>query len=324
MQGKHLTQKERFYIEKRRAEGANPATIARELDLPRSTVSRELRRNTDPTFNGIYSCRRADTLTRERRHKPLPDNAFHQLEPHIQEFIRQALSTHTSPEVISGRLHLEFGISVSKNTLYRYIQQERQAGGELYQQLPHRGKRYSYNAENLKRGPIPNRTGIEHRPVEADLKQEPGHFEIDTIFGKDQKSFLLTVVDKALKNVIIRKIPNKCAETVVAAFRDIEASTFCEFKTLTADNGPEFTLHEQITQITGAPVYFARPYHSWERGLNGHTNGLIRRFYPKGTDFSQVSHRKIAELEHTLNTRGRNSLSYRSPNEVFLTHLLAA
>lgn len=179
-------------------------------------------------------------MARGLRHKPLPDNAFHQLEPHIQEFIRQALSTHTSPEVISGRLHLEFGISVSKNTLYRYIQQERQAAGELYQQLPHRGKRYSYNAENLKRGPILNRTGIEHRPVEADLKQESGHFEIDTIFGKDQKSFLLTVVDKALKTVIIRKFPNKRAETVVTAFRDIEASTFCGFKTLTADNGLPF------------------------------------------------------------------------------------
>lgn len=324
MQGKHLTQKERFYIEKRRGEGVNQATIARELDLPRSTISRELRRNTDPAFNGVYSCRRAHSLARERRHKPLPDNAFHQLEPHIQDFIRQELSTHISPEVISGRLQLEFGVSVSKNTLYRYIQQERQAGGDLYQQLPHRGKRYSYNAENLKRGPIPNRVGIEHRPAEADLKQEPGHFEIDTIFGKDQKSFLLTLVDKALKTVIIRKLPNKRAETVVAAFRDIEANTFCEFKTLTADNGPEFALHEQITEITGAQVYFARPYHSWERGLNEHTNGLIRRFYPKGTDFSQVSHRKIAELEHLLNTRGRKSLGYRSPNEVFLTHLLAA
>ncbi len=138
MQGKHLTQKERFYIEKRRGEGVNQATIARELALPRSTISRELRRNTDPTFNGVYCCRRADTLVRGRRHKPLPNNAFYPLEPHIQNFIRQALSTHSSPEIISGRLHLAFGISVSKNTLYRYILQERQAGGELYQQLPHR------------------------------------------------------------------------------------------------------------------------------------------------------------------------------------------
>lgn len=262
MQGKHLTQKERFYIEKRRGDGVNQASIARELGLPRSTISRELRRNTDATFNGVYSCRRAQTLARSRRQKAAPDNVFHQLDPTVQDFIRQALSTHTSPETISGRLRLEFGLSVSKNTLYRYIQQERQAGGDLYQQLPHRGKRYNYQTDENKRGPIPNRVGIEQRPAEADLKQQPGHFEIDTIFGKDQKSFLLTLVDKALKLVIIRKLPNKRAETVVAAFRDIVANTFCEFKTLTADNGAEFAQHEQITEITGAQVYFARPYHS--------------------------------------------------------------
>jgi IS30 family transposase len=201
MPGKHLTQKERFYIEKRRDDGVNQATIARELQLPRSSISRELRRNTDAAFNGVYSCRRAETLDRGRRQKARPDNVVNQLEPHIQEFIRQALSTHTSPEVISGRLFLELGLSVSKNSLYRYIQQERQAGGDLYQQLPHRGKRYNYQTDQATRGPIPNRVGIERRPAEADLKQQPGHFEIDTIFGKDQKSFLLTVVDKAVKLV---------------------------------------------------------------------------------------------------------------------------
>ncbi|WP_154236430.1 helix-turn-helix domain-containing protein, partial [Yersinia enterocolitica] len=116
MQGKHLTQKERFYIEKRRDEGVNQATIARELQLPRSTISRELRRNTDAAFNGVYSCRRAETLDRGRRQKARPDNVVDQLEPHIQEFIWQSLSNHTSPEVISGRLFLELGLSVSKNS----------------------------------------------------------------------------------------------------------------------------------------------------------------------------------------------------------------
>ncbi|WP_290607644.1 IS30 family transposase [Arsenophonus sp. ENCA] len=104
----------------------------------------------------------------------------------------------------------------------------------------------------------------------------------------------------------------------------IVANTFCDFKTLTADNGSEFSMHKQITEITGANVFFARPYHSWERGLNEHSNGLIRRFYPKGTDFNSVTDNEIAELEHILNTRGRKSLGYFSPNEVFLAHLMAA
>ncbi|PAV02267.1 IS30 family transposase [Arsenophonus sp. ENCA] len=145
-----------------------------------------------------------------------------------------------------------------------------------------------------------------------------------TVFGKDQKSFLLTLADKATKQIIIRKLPNKRADTVVDAFLDIVANTFCDFKTLTADNGSEFSMHKQITEITGANVFFARPYHSWERGLNEHSNGLIRRFYPKGTDFNSVTDNEIAELEHILNTRGRKSLGYFSPNEVFLAHLMAA
>jgi IS30 family transposase len=144
------------------------------------------------------------------------------------------------------------------------------------------------------------------------------------VFGKNQESFLLTAVDKASKITIIRKLPDKRAETVVAAFREIIGSTLYEFKTLTSDNGGEFARHEQIASLTGADFYFARPYHSWERGLNEHTNGLIRRFYPKGTDFNQVSDKEIAKLEHTLNTRGRKSLGYKSPNDVFLEHLMAA
>ena len=324
MKGKHLTQHERFYIEKRIAEGVTHASIARELGVSRSTISRELRRNTAPDFNGLYSSRRAESLARARRIRTSAHNAFLQLSEQALDFVRQELAVHSSPETISGRLKLKQGIAVSKNTLYRYIRRDREAGGELYLLLPHNGKRYRYDTGEPRRTPIPDRIGIEHRPAEAELKQYPGHFEIDTIFGKEQKSFLLTAVDKATKQVIIRKLPNKRAESVVEALRDIVANTFCEFKTLTADNGSEFAQHKQITQVTGAPVYFARPYHSWERGLNEHTNGLIRRFYPKGTDFNEVSDEDIARLEHILNTRGRKSLGYFSPNEVFLTYLQAA
>jgi Transposase and inactivated derivatives, IS30 family len=324
MKGKQLTQLERFYIEKRIAEGVNQSSIARELAVCRSTISRELKRNADPTFNGLYSSRRAETLARARRAQTSAHNAFIPLSPQTQDFVRQALALHTSPEVISGRLKRLFDITVSKNRLYRHIHRDRLAGGALYLELPHRGKRYRYDTGDPRRSPIPDRVGIEHRPAEAELKQHPGHVEIDTIFGKDQKSFLLTVVDKATKQVIIRKLPNKRAESVVAAFSDIVANTFCEFKTLTADNGAEFAQHKQIAQVTGAKVFFARPYHSWERGLNEHTNGLIRRFYPKGTDFNEVSDEDIARLEHILNIRGRKSLGYRSPNEVFLTYLQAA
>ncbi|QGP58423.1 Transposase, IS30 family [Piscirickettsia salmonis] len=134
----------------------------------------------------------------------------------------------------------------------------------------------------------------------------------------------LTLVDKANKMCCIRKMANKCAETVVETFRSIVASTFFDFKTITSDNGTEFAGHEDISKITDADFYFARPYRSCDRGLNEHTNGLIRRFLPKGTDFNEISDAKIAKIEHTLNARRRASLDYRAPNHVFLENLMAA
>jgi IS30 family transposase len=132
------------------------------------------------------------------------------------------------------------------------------------------------------------------------------------------------VVDKATKSLIVRKMSDKRAETVVAAFQNIMDSTLYPFKTMTSDNGTEFAAHEKIAEITGADFFFANPYHSWERGLNEHTNGLLRWFFPKGTDFNLISDEEIARVEHILNTRARKSLGFRTPNEVFLEHLLAA
>nr|WP_238358193.1 IS30 family transposase [Piscirickettsia salmonis] len=161
-------------------------------------------------------------------------------------------------------------------------------------------------------------------PAIADEKTEFGHFEIDTVVGRDHQSYLLTLVDKANKMCCIRKMPNKQAKTVINTFMNVVGSTFFDFKTITSDNGTEFAGHEAISKITEADFYFARPYRSCDRGLNEHTNGLIRRFLPKGTDFNEVSDKEIAKIEHTLNTRRRASLNYRSPNHVFLEYLMAA
>ena len=135
---------------------------------------------------------------------------------------------------------------------------------------------------------------------------------------------MLTLVDKATKTTIVHKLAHKQAHTVAAAFVKIAESTLYDFKTLTSDNGSEFATHKRIAEITRTKFYFANPYHSWERGLNEHTNGLIRRFYPKGTDFNNVTDDDIAQLEHILNTRGRASLGYKAPNDLFLEKLRAA
>jgi len=323
MGGKHLTKESWFFIEKRLSEEVSLSQIARELGVNRSTISREVKRNTAADFKGLYCYAVAQTVADVRRSKASSKKKFSQLTGEATDYIHERLQVHTSPDVISGEMRLKLDIKVSKNTIYRYLQQDRQNGGVLYRLLPHHGKPYRPPNKEVK-VKIIGRIGIEQRPPIADQKQEPGHFEADTIFGLSQKSFLLTLADKATKSCIIRKLPDKRSETVVAAFQDIVSNTLYDFKTITSDNGTEFSQHDEIAKITGADFYFARPYHSWERGLNEHTNGLIRRFYPKGTDFNQVSDEDIAQLEHILNTRGRPSLGYKSPNDVFLEHLLAA
>jgi len=322
--GKHLTKEDRFYIEKRLAEEISPSQIARELGVHRSTITREIKRNTALDFNGLYCYTVAQKTADTRRSNASADKKFVQLTDEVTAYIHKRLQVHTSPHVISGEMRLKLGIRVSKNTIYRYLEQDKEKGGNLYRLLPHCGKPYQRHKNGGVKVNIIGRIGIEKRPAIADQKEEPGHFEADTIFGLQQKSFLLTLVDKATKSAIIRKLPDKRAETVAAAFQNIVNNTLYEFKTITSDNGTEFALHDEIAKVTGADFYFARPYHSWERGLNEHTNGLIRRFYPKGTDFNQVNDEDIAQLEHILNTRGRASLGYKSPNDVFLEHLLVA
>ena len=317
-----LTSEDRFYIEKRRAENISMRTIAQELGRSPSSVSRELGRNTPDDFDGLYSSRVAEKLAKERRTKASKSKAFKGIDSFVDKYLRQSLANHTSPNVISGELALKHQIYVSENTLYRYIKHLEEQGESLRSDLPRRGK--PYKRSGTVRSTIKNRVDISERPAIADEKTEIGHVEIDTIVGKNHKSQLLTIVDKACKVVTIRRLKSKSAEAVIEGFKNVHQSTFYEFKTITADNGTEFAGHEEITKITGADFYFAKPYSSWERGLNEHTNGLIRRFLPKGTDFDEVSDEELAKIEHILNTRGRESLGFYSPYDIFMQHLNAA
>ena len=322
MAHKHLSDNDRFYIEKRRSEGDSLRQIAIGLGYSHTTLSREVRRHTPDDFNGVYCHRMASEKAKATRSLAKLNVAFKAIQGKTKDFIHERLSTHTSPDVISGELALKHHISVSENTIYRYLWEDRAHGGLLYQDLPCRGKPYKRKASSGTGSRIKNRVPMSERPDIADEKTELGHFEIDTIVGRGHQSYLLTVVDKASKMCCIRKMPNKLAETVVETFIDIVGSTFLEFKTITSDNGTEFASHEAIAEATNADFYFARPYRSSDRGLNEHTNGKIRRFLPKGTDFNEVTEGEVARIEHILNTRGRASLSYLSPNDVFLEYLM--
>ena len=249
-----LTKDERYYIELRKANiiDISGRQLGREIGRSHTTINQELNRNMDPSF-GFYSGLRANNLALNIRQnverKPL---LMETVAEKIKAFIMEALQDRTSPEQICGRLKTKHGIRISMVTLYRYINEDKINGGELYKNLRHGKKKYRRKA-NKDNAPVANnKRSIEERPAIADLKQEPGHWEFDTIFGLEQKSYLLTLTDKASKFEIVRKILNKEAATVLAEMQNIMATTLLPFKTITSDNGTEFAKHKSIAELTKA------------------------------------------------------------------------
>jgi IS30 family transposase len=317
----HLTKSERFYLEKRIEQGIGISAIAKELRRHKSSLYREINRNTDKSF-GFYSGLRANNLASETKQQAKhKTKSMDKLSSESMTFILGSLRNKTSPEQICGRLKRKYQVSLSVSILYNYITEDRNNGGTLYKSLRHSGKKYQ-SATGTNKSNIPNRISIHDRPEVAEQKQVPGHWEIDTIYGKDQKSYLLTLTDKATKFQIIRKIPNKEAATVYSEMQQIIATTLLPFETITSDNGTEFTLHEEISKVTGASFFFADSYSSWQRGLNEHHNGLIRDFMPKKTDFRDNPDIAFRFIENNLNNRPRKSLNYLTQAEAMTNYLM--
>ncbi|WP_460047638.1 IS30 family transposase, partial [Sessilibacter sp. MAH2] len=213
-------------------------------------------------------------------------------------------------------------------TIYQLVYTDKAQGGDLYTHLriaakPYR-KRYGHND---RRGKLKNRVSIEERPAIVDLRRRVGDWEGDTIIGKNRHSALLTMVErKTLYTIIIRlngKHANKLADEAIKYLKPIAD----RLKTLTLDNGLEFAEHQRIAQELGVSIYFAHPYASWERGINENTNGLIRQYFPKRTDFNKVTDEEIQFVMNRLNSRPRATRGGKSPNELFLgqrVDLLAA
>lgn len=226
--------------------------------------------------------------------------------------------TEWSPEQISGHAKRHQLFSISHERIYQYVLQDKKKGGDLYKHLRRGKKRYKKRYGSPKRqGPIKNRVWIDDRPKIVDEKIRIGDWEIDTIIGKQQQGAIVTLVERVSKLTLIGEVgtkqPNKVAEQIVKLLMPFKERVF----TLTADNGIEFASHEYIANALDAKVYFAHPYHSWERGLNENTNGLIRQYIPKSSDFKQIELGKIQKITQDLNNRPRKLLSYATPNEIF-------
>jgi IS30 family transposase len=289
--------------------------IAEQLGRHQSTLSRELARN--QSERGIYLPDSAHQKMQERRRRS--KSAFSGVTELCIAEIKQRLKQYHSPEQIAGRLKHEGNASISHETIYQMIYANH-AGLKEYQSYLRqgRGKRRKRGGNNSKRGQIPGRVGIEHRPVIADAKLEIGHWESDTMIGGNHHGVIVTHVDKASKFLVAGLGQNKTSahvnQVTIALFSQIPET---QRKTMTFDNGKEFSGHAQLSEELGVSCYFANPYHSWERGLNEHTNGLLRQFFPKQTNFKIVKPEALEKAMTLINNRPRKSLDYKTPFEVF-------
>jgi IS30 family transposase len=256
--------------------GSSLRKIARIVGKDVSTISREISRNTGGRG---YRFTQADSKAIERRSEA--SKVPKKLTVDLEKSIRSGLLKDWSPEQISGRLALEDEL-ISYETIYRYVWKDKREGGLLYKHLRHRGKRYNKRGSGKAgRGCIPDRIAIKERPLVVEEKSRIGDWEGDTIIGAKHKGAIVSYVDRHSKYTLLKKVRRKTAEAVTQATVEKMAHLPHSVLTITYDNGKEFSDHKVIAKALNTTCYFATPYHSWERGLNEHTNGLVRQYLPK-------------------------------------------
>jgi transposase, IS30 family len=309
----HVTRDIRCQIYALKSTGISLRKIALAVDKNVSTISREIARNTGERG---YRFNQADKKTIERRSEA--SRAPKKLTDELKEVIKEKLLEEWSPEQISGRFKLD-GNSISHESIYQYIWRDKRAGGQLYKHLRHSGKKYNKRSSGKAgRGCIPNRVDITLRPLIVEEKSRVGDWEGDTIISVGSRAAILSYVDRHSKFTLLKKIGKKTAENVRQATVEKMGSLPLPVLTITYDNGKEFSGHQDIAMDLNAQCFFATPYHSWERGLNEHTNGLVRQYLPKLLDFNEVTDDEMQFIEDRLNNRPRKVLQYKTPFEMLL------
>ena len=289
-------------------------TIAAALGVDAGTVSREIRR--DGMNRETYCTQRAQAHAEA---SVAPSSTAKS--PELWKIVENYLTGQQwSPEEISGYLRKNTTHRISHEAIYLHIYRDQARGGSLYSHLrqgPRKRKRR--RSKKDRRGIIKNRVGIEKRPQIVEEKSRIGDLEMDTVIGRPGGPVLVTIVDRLSKFTLIGLAASKQADDVSAVIYEL----LCDFKgvmkTATYDNGKEFAYHQMLNEMLGIDSYFARPYHSWERGLNENTNGLIRQYFPKRSDFGQLTPEEVLRVQNLLNSRPRKTLDYATPNDIFLT-----
>lgn len=316
---KQLTYEQRCQIAILKKSGFSQAAIGKAIGVKQSTISRELSRNQGERG---YRHKQAQSKAVHRRQAIAKR---HKMTAELIDIIEDKLYEKMSPEQISGQMKLEENISISHERIYQHVWENKRSGGDLYQHLRRQGRKYQSRGSNGKtsRGQIKNRVSIDERPAVVDEKIEVGHWEIDTVIGQNHSGALVTIVERVTKFTVSARVQSKCAADVSAMTVTLLTPFIGLVSSITADNGKEFAYHEKITAALKCDFYFAHPYHSWERGLNENTNGLLRQYFPKSTDFKKTTDDQVSFAINQLNRRPRKTLAFKSP-AVLMQDQLAA
>lgn len=310
----HLTLGQRYEIGILKTNGHSQTQIANAIGKNKSTICRELKRNSD-SRSGIYKAELAARKCNER-HKVKPKKI--RLTQEIKQHINDWIILDYSPEQIVGRSKEEGKECVSVESIYQYIWKDKKNNGQLCTHLRKKGKKYAKRgALKGTRGQIPGRIDIDLRPNIVEEKERLGDLEIDLVIGKDHKGALLTINDRATGMLKMAKIETKNAADIESTLIEVLASWKPFLKTITSDNGKEFANHIAIAKALNIDYFFAKPYQSWQRGANENLNGLIRQYFPKKSNFTLIEKDKVQEIENKLNNRPRKRYGYKTPNEVF-------
>lgn len=318
----HLSENERYVISHLSVAGYSVREIARRINRHHTTVSRELRRHDGTIYEDTtywYDWTHPEALKRRQK----PRHTRRRSNKRLVNYVESRLKDDWSPETIAEKLKIDYPgdhkMRVSHETIYRWIYLDAKSGGTLYNHL-RRGRRKRRRQKRYGTGRrfIPGRVSISERPPIVDTRERFGDWEGDTVEGKKSTGYIATHVERKSRYLIAAKLQDKKSETLtiksIKAFWRIPKK---RRKTLTVDNGKEFSNFKDLENKTGLTVYFADPYAAWQRGTNENTNGLLRQYFPKGTDFKSVTEEDLAFAVKKLNYRPRKCLDYQSPHEVF-------
>ena len=322
-----LSFKERVIIETLLGENKLQADIAKRLSRARSTISRELNK-WGKNYREYYS---ADIAFWAAKDEYLNKRNLDKISTHkrLKFYVYKGLLNRWTPEQISGSIKIKYPndpiMSISHEAIYRHIYLTPQ--GALNKKLIKLLVRKKNRRRPIKKkrgggSKIRNQVSIDLRPKHIELREEVGHWEGDLIIGAGQKSAIGTIVERKSRYTLIIKLKARNAKEIAKMFsKKLNQLNPIFKKTMTYDNGMEMARHETITKKTGVKIYFAHPYSSWERGTNENTNGLIRRYFPKGTDFNKISEKKLLNVQDKLNNRPRKIIAYKTPKQVLENEL---